>query len=660
MNILDYIFSKLPDNNSRHITPKDIRDSFAITDEKLEAILASAVSGWSIVSEEIEDGDRVVKKIASFTGGVPPLPQALTDLIGKYFAAGGGFTSDISLATNYKAAEGKSAYEVALANGFVGTEAEWVESLKQLHVGLTSLKYNYSKKVIDEHVTGYLYKDGTTDSDPGSKLYIFENTEGWETVYFDGYPSVTTNAGLNIYCSVLAELPGGIFTVLLESQLYTNPVKVSKLINLPAGTIRVYFAASAYTIYTEIPLNLTFFKNKINSPTGAIESIEEKILESKFRIKIPIGTKNVYVNASLSVVPYAKANLSTPILLRRGDAITVDILTEIGLGVFIIYNEQGQIIERVTDGLSGSGEGVRIRQTYTATREQEWVRIVYFKGNNDQTEEQYIVQSSSNIEKHQILQKNPNRNYRRSSQSNGGIISFIDDDGHKDVYQYLFPQFKQRGLNFGSAIVTGWVKSGERTTYDYGTTITLEELKEMANDVETFEMLNHTTFHTSFTVSLDECMDVLQKSNNWFMQNFGLIPRGFVYPGNMKNEFSFDTLPYYHEFAFGDMGPNTHTNQQNYITKRLNFGADGMKGGQIIEAIDHAIANNEWIVINTHVSGYNMYTEWHQDLEDILDYVVSSGIKCLKPSDAFDIFGNLMEADNGFKINAKGVITQGS
>lgn len=113
----------------------DATDKFLIETEegprvsKWENVIEQVTGGWNIVAEEIEDGERVVKKIVSFTGGVPPLPQALTDLVGKYFAAGGGFTTDISLATNYKAAEGKSAYQVALDNGFVGTEVEWQESL---------------------------------------------------------------------------------------------------------------------------------------------------------------------------------------------------------------------------------------------------------------------------------------------------------------------------------------------------------------------------------------------------------------------------------------------------------------------------------------------------------------------------------------------------
>jgi hypothetical protein len=33
--------------------------------------------------------------------------------------------------------DGLSAYEIALVHGFVGTEAEWLESLKVIHVGPT-------------------------------------------------------------------------------------------------------------------------------------------------------------------------------------------------------------------------------------------------------------------------------------------------------------------------------------------------------------------------------------------------------------------------------------------------------------------------------------------------------------------------------------------
>lgn len=40
---------------------------------------------------------------------------------------------------NYKGDKGLSAYQVALANGFVGSEAEWLDSLKLQFSGLTKI-----------------------------------------------------------------------------------------------------------------------------------------------------------------------------------------------------------------------------------------------------------------------------------------------------------------------------------------------------------------------------------------------------------------------------------------------------------------------------------------------------------------------------------------
>lgn len=73
---------------------------------KWENVLKQVTGGWNIVTDEVQDGERVVKRIVNFVGGVPPLPQALQDLIGLYYSGSGGFTADISLATDYKGTAG--------------------------------------------------------------------------------------------------------------------------------------------------------------------------------------------------------------------------------------------------------------------------------------------------------------------------------------------------------------------------------------------------------------------------------------------------------------------------------------------------------------------------------------------------------------------------
>lgn len=56
-------------------------------------------------------------------------------------------TNGASETTQFVVSDGKSAYQIALDNGFVGTEEEWLESLK---MDVTELEEVVSKEVADQ------------------------------------------------------------------------------------------------------------------------------------------------------------------------------------------------------------------------------------------------------------------------------------------------------------------------------------------------------------------------------------------------------------------------------------------------------------------------------------------------------------------------------
>ncbi|QDP86084.1 hypothetical protein FNJ88_11190 [Chryseobacterium sp. SNU WT5] len=72
MSILDYIFSKLPDNSSKKITAKDVRDSFEKTDERINQVIsgikgnatqANAPTPWTSGDDDLFESYRVVEPI---------------------------------------------------------------------------------------------------------------------------------------------------------------------------------------------------------------------------------------------------------------------------------------------------------------------------------------------------------------------------------------------------------------------------------------------------------------------------------------------------------------------------------------------------------------------------------------------------------------------
>lgn len=113
--------------------------------------------GWSPLIRSVSDGERRVQEVYDWTGG-----QGVKPTITGYIGAT-GIVQDISLATDIRGdkgqdgapgiqgekgdkgdpgndgeqgapgasgADGASAYEVAVENGFVGSEAEWLDSLQ--------------------------------------------------------------------------------------------------------------------------------------------------------------------------------------------------------------------------------------------------------------------------------------------------------------------------------------------------------------------------------------------------------------------------------------------------------------------------------------------------------------------------------------------------
>lgn len=91
-------------------------------------------NGWSMVTSLVVDGERRVRRVVDWTGGQGTKPD-----VGSYIGPL-GLVADVADATDDRGPagaqgedgppgpNGKSAYQVAVDNGFVGTEAEWLDA----------------------------------------------------------------------------------------------------------------------------------------------------------------------------------------------------------------------------------------------------------------------------------------------------------------------------------------------------------------------------------------------------------------------------------------------------------------------------------------------------------------------------------------------------
>lgn len=131
--------------------------------------------GWSPVFAVVSDTTRRVLRLVDYVGGGGTKP---TTGINQYVSAG-GLTDTIGSATDVRGPQGLSAYEVAVVNGFAGTQAAWLDSLVGASAYQIAVANGFSGDQVawlasligaDGTDPGALFNwdDGTTDADPGS------------------------------------------------------------------------------------------------------------------------------------------------------------------------------------------------------------------------------------------------------------------------------------------------------------------------------------------------------------------------------------------------------------------------------------------------------------------------------------------------------------
>lgn len=247
--------------------------------------------------------------------------------------------------------------------------------------------------------------------------------------------------------------------------------------------------------------------------------------------------------------------------------------------------------------------------------------------------------------------------YRTPSLAQGGVISFIDDDGRSQAFTDLYPVIKANDIPYGFAIIPSYVgrsPSGEPH-------VTEDQVFEMTADYNV-EIMSHTWSHQGMSVATPNVQhEQLRKAKEWFIKK-GIYVKSFVYPYGHDSSISHGIVNQYYESAY-DFGANVIENFdtiRNYTIQRYTFNWDSDMA-VLKAAIDQAHATNGWIIFTTHAGLINYWdSSMPAKLAEIVQYARNAGCKLLKPSDAFQIYGNILESDSGFKITAEGKIVGAS
>ncbi|GAB6010969.1 polysaccharide deacetylase family protein [Viscerimonas tarda] len=111
-------------------------------------------------------------------------------------------------------------------------------------------------------------------------------------------------------------------------------------------------------------------------------------------------------------------------------------------------------------------------------------------------------------------------------------ISYTFDDGLKEHYTLVAPQFKELGFK-GTFWINGSKINPNESDIKDTTRMTWRNLKEMA--ALGHEISNHGWAHKNFgRFSLDEIKEDIYKNDSAIFANTGIMPRTFCYPNNTK------------------------------------------------------------------------------------------------------------------------------
>ena len=255
-------------------------------------------------------------------------------------------------------------------------------------------------------------------------------------------------------------------------------------------------------------------------------------------------------------------------------------------------------------------------------------------------------------------EKKLGRNLSQFGKGSQPVVTFVLDDGKIEDLTKIYPIAQSKNVPFSSAIITSRIGQSGYMTGDQ-----IKELHESGY----FEILSHTHKHERLVYyTVDELRNELETSIS-VLNDLGIKPNGFVYPYNEFDRVTISVVQEYFDFAFA-RHPFTlvknHPRMDNQVIDRVSLGSyyDEALATELGFApdsldyykyrVDEAIRNNSWLVFVLH-PGETPDIQFTY-LEQLIDYIKSKGVAILKPTDGFNIQGNIIQTRN-FAIDKNGL-----
>lgn len=229
--------------------------------------------------------------------------------------------------------------------------------------------------------------------------------------------------------------------------------------------------------------------------------------------------------------------------------------------------------------------------------------------------------------------------------TNNGFVTFLDDDGHIDVYNILKPMFDAQGKKFTSAIITSF--SGSDSNY-----MTWNQIKEMQS--QGYDIASHTHTHRRLAQLTDEeQLYELQESKRVLLSN-GITPNHVVYPYGDYNNFTMDNVLRYYRSGVA----TKIASQQNGLLpplttakiSRIGLGSyQDLTTTEIKNRILTAKAEGRWVILMTHIWANNAENPPEGNvgaIQDVLSHCVSNGVNIVTYDEGFRRYCNKLEVGN--------------
>lgn len=219
------------------------------------------------------------------------------------------------------------------------------------------------------------------------------------------------------------------------------------------------------------------------------------------------------------------------------------------------------------------------------------------------------------------------------------LVTFVDDDGRKEVLTKLKPLSEQYNIPF---VVTVYVRAIEENP-NY---MNKEDLIYLQNELG-WEISSHSYNHPRLDELSEEEQEFELRYSKEVLEGWGLKVNNFCYPFDSRNDKTYELVRKYYRTARRSYGGINTVPLETYRLRSVPLGSWQLEGQDTLEfyksQVDKAIEQNGWLIFMTHCADPNHDDVQQQYLEQTIQYILSKNVEIVTFDQASDILGNIID-----------------